>query len=132
MPALLAGYTPAAVPPPGDESDGAIVTGAADPRGFTITPSYQLAGTLGIAPAAPELRVPGVDDRPAMHPAAQVAPRTDRVDADDWVVNPGTHVAQVAGAAQPSGSMAPEPPIYGSTWRLEPAPASAGDYIGGR
>lgn len=134
MPSLVAGYAPAADPGVGEASTGLIG------QNRTVEPRDAMGSMLlrdsrgpvagGPHPVGPELAVPGVDR--AMVAASPA--RFDRSpiddDADTWRANQGEHVAQVAGHAEPHGTQPGEPPMYGSTWRMEPQPADSGWYVG--
>lgn len=134
MPSLVAGYAPAAVPPPGEAAVGLIgqtrTVEPVDPMGSMLVrdDAHPVAG--GPHPAGPELRAPGVDRSMVNNGPAWFARNPADPDADTWRTNDGAHVAQVAGHAEPHGTQAAEPPMYGSTWRMEPQPADAGWYVG--
>lgn len=139
MPALVAGYSPAYIPPPDREGTGLIADDEAGPPPVPsrpAAPAYmgdERPVFVSWITQPPELRVPSVLREQYVNPAAAYFTRNPGdEDNDAQLANPrGQHVAQTAGAVVAHDSMNPEPPMYGSTFRLDPQPASAGWYIGG-
>jgi hypothetical protein len=125
-------YELAAIPQPGEEAYGptdARGGAGAEEAGYGLVSNQRLPSAVGVAVTPPELRVVG-EDRRGFQPAWAFFLRTDRRDADWDLANDGVHVAQVPGAAIAHGTQAPQAPLYGATFRLEPQPADAGWYVG--
>lgn len=125
---------PADIPPPGVEAFGVTTIdggGGHENSGYTLVSDQRKPTGIVAEPGKVELRTQGVEDRMPMAPAWAYFLRDDNGDATWWRSNDGIHVVQTPGADLAHGSMGPEAPIYGSTWRLDPVPADTGVYISG-